>query len=293
MLDGLWAVVLAAGAGRRLASLTGGIPKQFWRLDGGPTLLEVTLSRLEPLAPPGRTVIVVDQAHARYVAMPQPGQIRFQPSDRGTAAGVLFGLLPILALAPDAPVVMTPSDHGVTDARVFRAGIRHAAAQIGRRSDVIVFGVQPDYAAEDYGWITPDVGRPGRLRDVTAFVEKPPASLARRLHGDGALWNTMVIVARASSLLELHRRHVPEVARVFERALGLPPTIRDGWLRDAYEDLPVHDFSRDVLTPAADLLAYTWPPSLGWSDLGTPERLRRWLGRSRHLSHSSTSPSAA
>jgi choline kinase len=30
-----WTVVLAAGAGRRLAEVTGGVPKQFWRAAGG------------------------------------------------------------------------------------------------------------------------------------------------------------------------------------------------------------------------------------------------------------------
>ena len=58
-----WTVVLAAGSGRRLASLTGGVPKQFWSPDGQPSLLAQTLARLAPLAPPSRIVIVVDQTH--------------------------------------------------------------------------------------------------------------------------------------------------------------------------------------------------------------------------------------
>src|SRR5690606_23822021 len=53
-----WTVVLAAGAGRRLASVTGGVPKQFWRAAGGRSLLRQTLDRFAPLAPTSRTVVV-------------------------------------------------------------------------------------------------------------------------------------------------------------------------------------------------------------------------------------------
>jgi mannose-1-phosphate guanylyltransferase len=51
MLAVPWTIVLAAGSGRRLARITGGIPKQFWSPPGGTTLLEQTLRRMAPLAP--------------------------------------------------------------------------------------------------------------------------------------------------------------------------------------------------------------------------------------------------
>jgi len=88
----LWNIVLAAGAGRRLASVTGGIPKQFWSADGGPSLLEDTLARSAVLAPPERTVIVVDRSHRRFVhALPdveRVERVNYQPRDRGTARDV-------------------------------------------------------------------------------------------------------------------------------------------------------------------------------------------------------------
>ncbi len=284
MLDRLWSLVLAAGAGRRLASLTGGVPKQFWRLDGGPTLLEATLSRLEPLAPPERTAVVVDRMHAPYVtarwpASRAPGRFIYQPADWGTAAGILLGLLPVLSAEPDDVVVVTPSDHGVRALDLFRVGLVRAASLTAATGRVVVFGIRPNRAYDDYGWITSGRKRTGGLREIASFVEKPPADLAHRLRESGALWNTMVVVARASSLFGLFRQHVPEVACHFDDALSLPEAERDRYLADAYVHLPVRDFSRDVLTPAQGLLTQAWPSSLGWSDLGTPERLRRWLGR--------------
>ena len=101
----LWSVVLAAGAGKRLSNRTGGIPKQFWRPHGGRSLLEETLGRLTPICPAERTVIVVGDQHRKHVrswpAYPRSGRVVFQPTGRGTAAGVLVGLLPVLAADPD------------------------------------------------------------------------------------------------------------------------------------------------------------------------------------------------
>jgi hypothetical protein len=36
------------------------------------------------------------------------------------------------------------------------------------------------------------------------------------------------------------------------------------------------DFSRDILARARGLAVSLWPASLGWADLGTPDRLRDW-----------------
>jgi hypothetical protein len=52
--------------------------------------------------------------------------------------------------------------------------------------------------------------------------------------------------------------------------------MRDEFLEDRYLELPCSDFSRDLLTRVRDMHVFTWPASLGWSDLGTPERLARW-----------------
>jgi mannose-1-phosphate guanylyltransferase len=71
-------------------------------------LLEETFARVGPLAPPARTTVVVDRTHRRYVretARPWPFDwILYQPEDRGTAAGVLLALSPVLDASTDAIV---------------------------------------------------------------------------------------------------------------------------------------------------------------------------------------------
>ena len=284
----VWSIVLAAGQGRRLASLTGGVPKQFWSPDGHRTLLEQTLDRLVPLVPLTRTVTVIDrsqralaEARLRTSSSESYGLLLDQPCDRGTAAGVALGLSVVVADEPDAVVVLTPSDHGVDRTLEFQRGLQRAVAAVAsRREAIVLFGVRPDRAVGEYGWITADDCAPGtRFRPVAAFVEKPSFAAAEQLLAEGAVWNTMVMVARATALSRLYREHLPALADIFSRARGLGRARRDAFLTASYESLGHADFSRDLLTRARGLALYTWTASLGWSDLGTPDRLDAWMRR--------------
>ncbi len=280
MASQLWTVVLAAGAGRRLAELTGGVPKQFWRAGDRKSLLEATTDRFAALAPPSRTVVIVDKSHRDHVSTSldpaRIGEVVFQPEDRGTATGVLLALTPVLATEPEAIVTITPADHGVVNDDRFRRGLLEAARHVQSHGGIVVFGVEPTGARDDYGWITPASPSSHRLRPVTAFIEKPSTQVAEGLFASGAVWNTMVVVARASALHALYVELLPELASVFAAAQQLSPAARQAFLSDVYPHLPSLDFSRDLLGPARNLLTYVWPASIGWSDLGTPERLREW-----------------
>ena len=274
----LWSVVLAAGQGCRLRDTVRGLlgatlPKQFCRLGGAGTLLQESVDRLASRVPGARTVVVVSREH-RAVAREQLAgracRIVSQPADRGTAAGLALALPPILRRDPDAIVVVQPSDTGIADDAAFLEGIDTAV----RAGGIVLLGVGSAGPSTDYGWILCG-GVGGPLRSVDGFVEKPSYEVAARLHREGHLWNTMVLVARARDLFDLIADVVPGVA--------LP--IADAWrdarpaqaLRAAYDTLPRADFSRDVLQRAAGLRAYAWPARLGWSDLGTPDRLLSWL----------------
>src|SRR3974390_3822598 len=112
-----WALVLAAGDGARLRSLTTdasgtAIPKQFCSLHGGNSLLLDTLRRARGFAARNRIGAVVAEAHRRWWAsdlcsLNRPNII-VQPANRGTANGILLPLLSILAQDPLAKIVFLP-----------------------------------------------------------------------------------------------------------------------------------------------------------------------------------------
>jgi hypothetical protein len=88
----------------------------------------------------------------------------------------------------------------------------------------------------------------------------------------------MVLVVRASALLGLYRDLLPHVADLFAAYGRLPTHRRPRFLAEQYRDLPAADFSRDLLAHARGLAVFTWDRTMGWSDLGTPDRLQQWLG---------------
>ena len=264
-----------------------GYPKQFWSVGDRRTLLEDTLARVAPLSSPDRTVIVVDRQHKPFVedlpALNRFEHILYQPRDRGTAAGVLLALIEVVAMAPDAIVLLTPSDHGFNRPELFQSGIRLGVEAVDENpNEVVLYGVRPTAAEGDYGWITPDRANPGaRLRRVSSFVEKPAPSVARRLLESGAVWNTMVLVARVGTLMALYRQHLPDLEAVFWHTQHLKRHDRAADIHERYEIMPAADFSHDLLGVAAGLSVHTWPAAIGWTDLGTPDRLERWCGTSR------------
>ncbi len=183
-------------------------------------------------------------------------------------------------------VTITPADHGVGDVAGFRRGVREGLCRAEVHDEVVLFGVEPNRASEDYGWISVDPATSGPLRPVMGFVEKPVPALAKELFERGAIWNTMVLAGRIGTLWDLGRRLIPEIERVFALAADLPLEERDAFLSASYPTLPSVDLSRDVLARARTLSAYLWPASIGWSEsrhtrtaLGmAPARDRRTTG---------------
>jgi mannose-1-phosphate guanylyltransferase len=281
-----WSVILAGGDGLRVSELTRGrdgepAPKQYCRLGGRPPMIRWAVERACRVLPKRRVLVVVNEAHRRYwehdLADIPPSNLLVQPANRGTAVGVLFGLLAVRARTdPSAPIVFLPSDHYVFDEAVLRDSLARALRAVAHdTAGVLLLGMSPTERDQEYGWILPEDD--GDVTGVRRFVEKPAAGAARDLARIGALVNSFVIVARAQAMLDLFARTLPDLLQAFcgqiRRAHGL--TNLDG----LYESIPRQDLSRDVLQRAPERLSVARVPACGWSDLGTPARLLSFLGQ--------------
>jgi mannose-1-phosphate guanylyltransferase len=286
----LWSVVLAGGEGSRLRPLVrqihaDGRPKQFAVIVGSRSLLRHTLDRSALLVPPWRTVVCATRPHAAFLptdlAGPGTPRVLVQPSNCGTAAGVLLPAHWILRRDAQATVVVFPSDHFIADDAVFMARVAELVAAAGRHPDrIFLLGAEPDSAESGYGWIEPgeDFGR--GMRRVARFLEKPGPEEAEACLRRGGLWNTFVLASSAAGLVEAGRQATPDL---HERLAG----IRAYWgtpgessaLDRAYQLAPSLDFCRDVLSGRPSALAVGSLPKWSWSDWGTPDRVVRTLRR--------------
>ena len=206
----LWSIILAGGEGMRLRPLVerihaDGRPKQFAVLVGSKSLLRHTLDRSARLVPPERTVVVTTRSHESFFAGELwgevPPRVLVQPSDRGTAAGVLLPAHRIARIDPDAYAIVLPSDHYVGDDAVFMTHVeRLAAAAYRHPMRILLAGARPDGPDTGYGWIQPGVALEkapvGGLNRIDRFLEKPTEDDARVCMARGGLWNTFVMAAR-------------------------------------------------------------------------------------------------
>ena len=282
--ESLWALVLAGGNGTRLQSLTyliagAPIPKQYCRILGPRSPLEATLWRIAPLVAPERTLAIINRDHLA-IARPQLTSLEarnvvVQPRNLETGPGVLVSMLELARRDPDATVAMFPSDHYVRDGDAFRQSIermRHVVAAVPER--IALLGAHPEHADGGYGYITP--GRrlvPGAdAFEVRAFHEKPAAGVAAGMIRRGALWNSLVMVARVRRVLELLRAVRPaDVALLEDTALDVAA------LATVYDRLQPWNFSHGFLSRMPEHLVVTHAGDVGWSDWGTREAIERSL----------------
>jgi mannose-1-phosphate guanylyltransferase len=281
----LIALVLAGGDGVRLRELTREItgepiPKQYCRLLMGQSLLEAAISRASRFAQNHRTTVIVNQSHLRLAseqlsALPA-SNIFVQPRNRDTGPGMIYSLLHLARMWPDAIVASFPSDHYIDNDRALIRHVRRAAAVVARNPQkIVLLGITPDRLETDYGYI--QVGSPllasragSGLFGVAGFHEKPGYEDAEHLVARGALWNMFLMVFRLPRMLQLLKAYAPrESSRLFEMSL------RPEEEAQTYRDIAPWNFSSQFLERITKHLLVLRVGDVSWSDWGTRESIER------------------
>lgn len=248
---------------------------------GGATLLEETQRRAALELAGERTLYVVNQLHALYYEQMLSGEPRdnlvIQPRNRGTAPAILYSLLRIAAVDPQAVVAFFPSDHYISDSTRFMAHIRTALDAASRSRDLIILlGVEPETPEVEYGWIEPTVTSKGHpsVFGVRRFWEKPHKVLAQALQLCGCLWNSFVMVASVHALLEIIELATPELYRAFACLVPFFGTHAETKaVNRLYDRLPEINFSQQILAQRPERLAVLKVSGVMWNDLGEPKRV--------------------
>lgn len=288
----LWSIVLAGGEGERTRPfieewLGGHQPKQYCTFVGKRSMLQHTLDRADRLVQPEHTVTVIGRNHRKFfnnaTERETSGHVIVQPHNCGNAAGVFLPLTFVRAWDADATVVIFPSDHFVFPEDRFietvRRGIRASHFLHDR---LILFGVSPSHPELDYGWVNPGEvlgwSSGSCIRLAGSFLEKPDPHEALQAMSNGALWNTLVMVAKVSTLWKLGWENLPVMMERFERLGTTIGTVHENeTLHEIYQDMPVLDFSRALLQRIPEHLGVMEFEEVLWSDWGQPERIVQTL----------------
>lgn len=258
-------VILSGGSGMRLWPLSRlGRPKQFLALTGERSLIGETASRV---AGEGfeRPILVGAAGQEEELARVDAALTILEPAPRNTAAAVALAAL----AAPDALLLVLPSDHAIADPAGFRAAVE-AARPAAEAGWLVTFGMAPDRPETGYGYVRAGEPVAGAARRAAAFVEKPDRATAETYMEGGWLWNAGMFLMRADSYLEALRRHAPDIAAAVEASLR----IEGGRIvpdPEAFARSPSKSIDRAVME-VHDRVAVL-PASFGWSDIGSWEAL--------------------
>ncbi len=286
--QGTWAVVLAGGEGERLRDYVikkygQAIPKQYCSFGGGKTMIEHAMDRLDGVIPADQTLTVIGRGHRRFLSKTHlRGRLVEQHANRGTLPGILLGLAHILAVDPGADVLVLPSDHIMEPLRGVREIFKEALAAAALVQDkIVLLGAVADGPEPDYGWIEPGIALAGRSLSVRLFREKPSVQDAEWYFGDGYLWNTMIVAAKARTLWEIARLlHPGTVARFDLLRVAIGKGHEEAIAPFVYGALEPSDFSSALLERVPHRTLVLPMTDVRWSDWGRPARIEASL-RSR------------
>ena len=276
----MYVVIMAGGGGTRLRPLsTAERPKPFLPLlPTGETLLERTVRRLagDEL---GRvdTFVVASGAYAPLVAAQVPeATVVIEPEGRNTAAAIALAALAIERDEDDVMVVL-PADHRIEPERegLFRQVLRDAAdglagGRFGIAHPLVTLGVQPAFAATQYGYLRPRLADGAVVNGLQAypleaFEEKPtPDRAAMLVTMPGVAWNAGMFLWRRGSIRAALERFAPDVVEAVTRG------VASGDMAAAYSTITPRSIDYAVMEPAAQAGGVVMAAmDVGWTDVGT------------------------
>ena len=200
-----------------------------------------------------------------------PQKIILEPEGRNTAAAIAIGALSVIEENPDALMLVTPSDHIISDLSEFQSAIQ-AAIPAAENGYIVTFGIKPTRPEPGYGYIEQgDVTEYGdSVLKIKRFVEKPDAESAKRYLESGKFnWNAGIFLFRISTVIEAFRKFDPELLEKAELSLARA-TLDLDFTRldaDAFETIPAHPFDIAVMEKTEH--GAVIPVDMGWNDIGS------------------------
>lgn len=268
-------VIMAGGIGSRLWPIsTPAMPKQFIDVLGvGRTMIQMTVDRFLPVAPIENFWVVTSAAYAEIVRAQLPGipaeHILCEPEGRNTAPCIAYACRKIARVAPDADVVVTPSDALVVDTEKFVSMIGQAVEAVHGSQKIVTIGIKPTRPETGYGYICAAEVAEEKVVKVSEFKEKPNLATAEQyLAAGNYFWNAGIFVWNVATINAQLRKYAPQICGVMDE---IEPHLftagEDAALKEHFCKCEKISIDYAVMEKSPDIYVIACNPV--WSDLGT------------------------
>ena len=272
-------VIMAGGVGSRFWPMsTAERPKQFIDVLGvGRTLLQLTYERFKGLCNPENVWVVTSSQYKDLVReqlseIPD-GNILCEPCRRNTAPCIAYVSWRIKTKDRNANIVVSPSDHIVTDVGEFRRVVSQCLKFSSETDAIITLGMKPTRPETGYGYIQADLSssspRNKEIFRVDSFKEKPDLETAQKyVKNKSYFWNAGIFIWSVNTIVNAFRIYQPTLSKVFEdmsSVYGTPEeqdeiNKRFPECENISVDYAIMEKAEEIFVCLADF---------GWSDLGT------------------------
>jgi mannose-1-phosphate guanylyltransferase len=226
-----YCVIMAGGIGSRFWPMSRtSRPKQFIDILGtGKTLIQQTFDRFLTICPKENIYIVTNELYKEQILDQLNGitesQVLCEPLRRNTAPAIVYAAFKIMAINPEARLVVAPSDHIILKEDSFTDVVLSALKASADNDWLLTLGIKPSRPDTGYGYIQYCDTHPyiddQRLRKVKTFTEKPNLELAQTfLESGDFLWNSGIFIWSLKSIMAAFDSYLSEVSNLF----------REGWI---------------------------------------------------------------
>ncbi len=202
-----------------------------------------------------------------------PQHVLLEPCMRNTAPCIAYVSWHIKALNPKANIVVSPSDHIVTNPVEFRRIITSSLRFVAETDAIVTLGMKPNRPETGYGYIQADLSVPSarnkEMYRVDSFKEKPDLETAQKYITQGNFfWNAGIFIWNVSTIVNAFRVYQPSISQIFESLLPLYGTEQEqAAVDEAFPKCENISVDYAILEKAEEI--FVCPAQFGWSDLGT------------------------
>jgi mannose-1-phosphate guanylyltransferase len=196
-----------------------------------------------------------------------------EPCRRNTAPCIAYVSWRIKSQDPKANVVVTPSDHIVTNVEEFRRVIKQCLEFTEDSDAIVTLGMKPTRPETGYGYIQADLSmssmRNKEIFRVDSFKEKPNLETATEYIKDKSyFWNAGIFIWNVSTIVNAFRVFQPVLSKIFESMLPIYGTDKEQEMIDKrYPECQNISVDYAIMEEVEEI--FVCPADFGWSDLGT------------------------